>query len=131
MSNAPPARRASLPTILTGAACLLAVAGCTTSPTEYAFSLSQQDPKWQSPECAQMRAEAATYGAGKRQPLSWGAGALLGPYGLALAAASKDHQEKQRQKFVRDMHLTCSSRPLPKELEVDPTIQADDRRDRP
>jgi len=114
------------------ALCLLALAGCTTAaPRDYAASLPQHDPKWQSPECAQMRSAAMTYGEGKRPPLSWGAGALLGPYGLALAAAGKDHQEKQRQKFARDLHLACSSQPLPNELQVDPTVQAGDRRDRP
>jgi hypothetical protein len=98
--------------------CLLAVAGCTTSPRDYAAALSPQDPKWQSPECIEMRTAAQTYGAGQKPPLSWGAGALLGPYGLAIAAASKEHQEKQRKRFARDTHLACSSRPVPKELEV-------------
>jgi len=96
----------------------VAAAGCTTSPRDYALSLSPQDPKWQSAECTQMRTAAQTYGVGQKPPLSWGAGALLGPYGLAIAAASKDHQEKQRKRFARDMHLACSSRPVPKDLQV-------------
>jgi hypothetical protein len=48
-----------------------------------------------------------------------GMGVLLGPYGLAIAAASKEHQAKQRKLFARDMHLACSSRPLPRELVVE------------
>lgn len=113
-----PARRASA-----GAVGLLtaALAGCVTPPADYALALSQQDPKWHSPQCARMRAEASTYEAGEKKPLSWSTGLLLGPYGLGIAAASKEHQEKQRKQFVREMHLRCSSQPLPKELQFDPT----------
>ena len=103
----------------TPAAALLlaaAIAGCTTPPADYATALPSQDPKWLSPECQEMRAAAASYEAGER-PLYWSAGALLGPYGLAIVAAGKDHQAKQRKLFVRDMHLKCSSQPLPKELQ--------------
>jgi hypothetical protein len=114
------------------ALCLLALAGCTTAaPRDYAASLPRHDPKWQSPECARMRTAAMTYGEGKRPPLSWGAGALLGPYGLALAAAGKDHQEKQRKLFARDMHLACSSQPLPKELDISPGAETESQRGRP
>ena len=60
------------------------------------------------------RTAAQTYGVGTKPPLSWGAGALLGPYGLAIAAAIKDHQEKQRKLFARDTHLACSSLPGPR-----------------
>lgn len=116
----------------TGAACLLAitVAGCTTPPAEYAAALPAQDPKWQSPECEQIRSAALTFEAGKTKPIGWAAGLLLGPYGLALAAAGKEHQEKQRKLFNREMHLRCSSLPLPKELQVDPTLTPPSRSDR-
>ena len=94
------------------------VAGCTTVPAEYAATLSNQDPKWLSPECEQIRAEALSY---KQRNLYWGAGLLIGPYGLALVAAGKEHQEKQRVLFAREMHLRCSSQPLPKKLQVNPS----------
>jgi hypothetical protein len=97
----------------------LALAGCTATPAEFAASLSPQDPKWQTPECLEMRAAAPDFEAGKRPPMGWGTGVLLGPYGLAIAAASKEHQAKQRKLFARDMHLACSSRPLPRELVVE------------
>jgi hypothetical protein len=97
----------------------LALAGCTATPAEFAASLSPQDPKWQTPQCLQMRAAAPNFEAGKRPPMGWGTGVLLGPYGLAIAAASKEHQAKQRKLFARDMHLACSSRPLPRELVVE------------
>jgi len=44
-------------------------------------------------------------------------GLLIGPYGLGIAAAIKENDEKRRKLFVREMHLRCSSLPLPKELE--------------
>lgn len=105
-----------------GAACLLAagLAACTTPPADYARTLSPLDPKWRSPQCEEARAAASTYAAREKKPLSWTTGMLLGPYGLGIAAASKEHQEKQRKLFVRDMHLRCSSQPLPKELRFDP-----------
>ena len=44
-------------------------------------------------------------------------GGNVSPYGLALAAAGKEHQNKQRRLLARDLHLKCSRKPLPKELE--------------
>ena len=96
------------------------LAGCTSTPTDYAASLSDRDPKWSSPQCRQIRAEAQNY---KERQVSWAAGALLGPYGLALAAAGKEHQEKQRVIMARELHMRCSSQPLPKHLQVNPATR--------
>ncbi|MEW9806716.1 hypothetical protein ABUE31_12045 [Mesorhizobium sp. ZMM04-5] len=98
------------------AVCIVAAiaGGCTSTPAEYAATLSPKDPKWQSPQCRTTRAEAATF---EQRKVSWAAGALLGPYGLAIAAAAKEHQEKQRRKLAREMHLNCSTKPLPKSLQ--------------
>ncbi len=90
-------------------------ASCTTAPAEYAAGLSSRDVKWETPECRKLRADAATYEARERD-LYWSAGALLGPYGLGIVAAGKEHQQKQRKLFVREMHLRCSSLPLPDQL---------------
>lgn len=101
------------------AVCALAVvvAGCTTAPTQYTSKLSTRDPKWHTRECQAIRAQAANY---KEQKVNFASGALLGPYGLALTAAGKEHQEKKRRQLARDMHMRCSSQPLPKALEADP-----------
>ncbi len=104
--------------VLTFVAALLA--GCTSTPTDYAATLSKQDPKWMSAECQEIRATAANY---KEQKVNWAAGALIGPYGLAIVAAGKEHQEKQRVKLAREMHLACSSQPLPKNLRERPATQ--------
>jgi len=95
------------------------VAGCTTLPADYAATLSNQDPKWQSPECEQIREAALNY---KERNLNWAAGLLIGPYGLGLVAAGKEHQEKQRKLFAREMHMRCSSLPLPEKLQINPQI---------
>ncbi len=93
------------------------IAGCTSTPQEYATTLSAQDPKWASPECQQIRAQALEY---KERNVNWASGLLIGPYGLAIVAAGKEHQEKQRKLLARDMHLRCSSQPLPKNLQISP-----------
>lgn len=90
------------------------LAGCTSLPSEYAATLSDKDPKWRSPACRAIREEAAKY---QEQKVSFAAGALIGPYGLAIAAAGKEHQEKQRIRLARDIHLKCSSQPLPANLQ--------------
>jgi hypothetical protein len=94
------------------------VSGCTTPPADYAATLSNQDPKWQSPECEQIRVQALSY---KERNLNWAAGLLIGPYGLAVVAAGKEHQEKQRKLLAREMHIRCSSLPLPKNLQINPS----------
>ncbi|HWK68582.1 MAG TPA: hypothetical protein VNS34_26965 [Rhizobiaceae bacterium] len=104
----------------TGAAFLLALtlAGCTTPPAEYAATLSAEDPKWRSPECERIREAALTYEDQKTKPMNMGVALLLGPYGLGIAAAGREHQEKQRKLFARDLHMRCSSLPLPKNLQI-------------
>jgi hypothetical protein len=92
------------------------VAGCTTSPVDYESSLSQQDQKWASPECQQARVAASGYDAREKQHPGWGFVAL-GPYGLGIIAATKEHEQKQRKLVAREVHLQCSSLPLPKELQ--------------
>ncbi|NKC23049.1 hypothetical protein HED50_18310 [Ochrobactrum oryzae] len=96
---------------------LMMLVGCTTSPQNYAASLSTQDPKWQSPQCEEIRAKAENYEAGETKVSDLAPGLLIGPYGLGIAAAIKENDEKRRKIFVREMHLRCSSQPLPKELE--------------
>ena len=104
----------------TGAACLLAaaLAGCATPPGDYAAGLSPQDPKWDTPECVQARTDAAAYEANEKQQMNWQTGLMFGPYGVALMTAVKDHQRQQRKRLAREVHLQCSSLPLPKALQA-------------
>jgi len=105
----------------TAAACLLAaaVAGCATPPGDYAARLSPQDPKWQTPQCVQARMDATDYEAREKQQMNWQTGLMFGPYGVALMTAVKDHQRQQRKLLAREVHLQCSSLPLPRELQVE------------
>lgn len=94
------------------------ISGCATSPTNYAATLSTKDPKWRSKQCQQVRATALAFEAKEKETRKLAPGLLLGPYGLGLALAIKEHQDKQRKQIARDMHLRCSSQPLPKELQA-------------
>lgn len=107
----------------TGTAVLLAmaVAGCVTPPSDYAATLSTKDPKWRSKQCEQARLTAQTYEAKEKETRKLAPGLLLGPYGIGIALAIKEHQQKQRKLLARDMHLRCSSQPLPKELQTIPS----------
>ena len=100
------------------------VAGCVSSPVQYGASLSPQDPKWATPECQQARTDAMNYDAREKGQPGWGFGVLLGPYSMGLVAAAKEHQQQQRRLLARQVHLQCSSLPLPKDLDFDPQIYA-------
>jgi hypothetical protein len=100
------------------------VAGCVSSPTQYEASLSQQDPKWATPECQKARADVVNYGTREKEHPGWGSSLLLGPYSMALVAAIKENEQKQRRLLARQVHLQCSSLPLPRDLDFDPKIYA-------
>lgn len=102
--------------VSTGIACVLSAlaVGCTTLPADYAATLASADPKWDTPGCAQARQAAANY---EDKRLGLGLALLMGPYGLALAAASQEQSVKRRKAVARDLHMNCSSEPLPKDLE--------------
>jgi len=100
------------------------VAGCVSSPTQYDASLSQQDPKWATPECQKARTDVVNYEAREKEHPGWGSSMLLGPYSMALVAAIKENEQKQRKLLARQVHLQCSSQPLPKDLDFDPQIYA-------
>ncbi|MEZ2329669.1 hypothetical protein AB6802_08090 [Mesorhizobium sp. RCC_202] len=100
------------------------LAGCVASPVDYAGSLSQQDPKWATPQCQQARVAAVDYEQREKQHPGWGMGVLLGPYSMGMVAAIKQHEQDQRRLLARQVHLQCSSRPLPKDLDFDPATYA-------
>lgn len=107
----------------TAAAVVLAaaVAGCATTPSNYAATLSTKDPKWRSKQCEQVRTRALAYEDKEKETRKLAPGLLLGPYGIGIALAIKEHQQKQRKLLARDLHLQCSSQPLPKELQANPS----------
>lgn len=103
-------------------ACLaIALTGCQTVPGDYAASLSQQDPKWQTEECQQIQAEAAGYDDTESNVAPMSTSLLLGPYGVGIALAGMEHREEQRKQLARDVHLRCSSLPVPSSLAPKPS----------
>lgn len=103
-------------------ATLGALAGCTSTPDRYAASLSNKDPKWETAECKEIRLKALEFDnkVGSRVAIGLASGLLLGPFGIPIAAASDAEREEARRMFAREIHLRCSSLPLPKNLEVKP-----------
>lgn len=99
-------------------ACLVmaALTACQTVPADYAASLSQQDPRWGTEACRQMRADASRYGETERNAFPMSTGVLLGPYGVGIALAGMEHREEMRKQFARELHTRCSSLPIPDRL---------------
>ena len=100
----------------------LFLCGCTKTPDKYAASLPQDDPKYDTPECRDVRLKALEFDnkVGSRMAIGVGAGLLLGPFGIPLAVAADAEREEARKIFAREVHVRCSSKPLPKNLEVKP-----------
>jgi hypothetical protein len=115
------------------AASSLLLAGCQSKPAEYATTLSTQDPKWETPECREIRLAALNFDdkVGQRMAIGLASGLLLGPFGLPIAAAADAEQNEQRRLFAREMHMRCSSLPLPEELHINPRTREPDMSDRP
>lgn len=94
------------------------VVGCTPKPALYAESLSQSDPKWETEDCKQIRLAALNFDnkTGQRVAIGLASGILLGPFGIPIAAAADAEAEDNRRQFARELHMRCSSLPLPANL---------------
>ena len=77
-----------------------------------------EDPKYNTQECKDMRQKALEYNDRvlSRMGAGVGLGLLLGPFGLPLAAAGDVAQNEERKAWSREVHLACSSDPLPDNL---------------
>jgi hypothetical protein len=93
-------------------------AGCATEPQKYLAGLSPSDPKWQSAACKAVRARADSFEQEEKERLKQSiAVGLLSPSG-ALATTNVTNQHNVRLKqFNREVHLKCSSAPLPDDLQ--------------
>ncbi|MDX0487228.1 hypothetical protein GOL41_17150 [Sinorhizobium medicae] len=100
----------------------LVLAGCTTTPDRYAAQLPHDDPKYNTAECKEIRLKALEFDnkVGSRMAIGIASGLLLGPFGIPIAAAADAEREDARRLFAREVHLRCSSKPLPKNLEIKP-----------
>lgn len=97
---------------------LIFLAACAPKPANYASTLAHTDPKWESEDCKAIRLAALNYDdkVGQRLAIGVASGLLLGPFGLPLAAAADAEQDDQRRAFSRELHVRCSSLPLPETL---------------
>jgi hypothetical protein len=87
------------------------LAGCSSTPQKTLTKLDMNDPKFNSPECSDIRARALTYDdkIGERMAVGLVSGLLLGPFGLPLAASADARQEEERRVFNREITLRCYS----------------------
>ncbi|TCR68478.1 hypothetical protein [Bosea sp. BK604] len=98
--------------------------GCTTQPASYASSLSHSDRKWQSAACREARQKAGGYEAEETERLKSSAMiGLLSPSSALATVNVTNQQNVRRKQFNRDLHLKCSSAPLPDELTNIPELQ--------
>lgn len=105
------------------AAVIIALGGCASNPRSFAVAL-QDDPKFDSPECREIRLKALDYDdkVGSRMAIGLVSGLLLGPFGLPFAIAADANQNEERLSWNREIHLRCSSEPLPETLQAENII---------
>jgi hypothetical protein len=92
----------------------IAIAGCLAScaaatPQKTVESLNMTDPKFNSPECNDIRARAVSYDdkVAERAVTGMALGLFLGPFGLPMAAATDKAQDDVRRGFNREITLRC------------------------
>lgn len=92
----------------------LAIAGCAKNPKTLTVDYVN-DPKFNTVECKEIRKKALEYNDQVlgRTATGVGLGLLLGPLGIPLAAMGDLAQNEERKSWNREIHLACSSEPLP------------------
>lgn len=102
----------------------LVCAGCAAEPQSYVASLRTSDPKWQSSACKAIRQQANGYEQEENERLKSSiAIGLLSPSGALATTNVTNQQNNRRMHFNRELHLKCSSAPLPKDLTNIPELQ--------
>ena len=94
------------------------VTGCAPDPKTMSGDYIE-DAKYNTAECKEMRQKALEYNDRvlERMGVGVGLGLFLGPFGLPLAAAGDLKQNEERKAWAREVHLACSSDPLPDNLQ--------------
>lgn len=96
--------------ILLAVALAACVSGCAAAtPQKTVSTLTMSDPKFNSPECSDIRARAVGYDdkVAERAMTGMALGLFLGPFGLPMAAAADKAQDDQRAGFNREITLRC------------------------
>ena len=96
---------------------MLWMTGCAESPNNISKNYID-DPKYSSEECKEMRIKALEYVDQILGRMGTGLafGVFLGPMGVPIAAASELPLNEERKSWSREVHLACSSDPLPNRL---------------
>lgn len=106
------------------AGALLVCAGCAAQPQTYVESLRSSDPKFQSAACKAIRQQAKGYEQEETERLKSSiAIGLMSPSGALATTNVTNQQNVRRRQFNREVHLKCSSLPLPEDLTNIPEIQ--------
>lgn len=106
------------------AGALLVCAGCAAPPQAYVDSLRVSDAKFQSSACKAIRQKANGYEQEENERLKSSAMIGLMSPSSALATVNVTNQQNiRRRQFNRELHLKCSSLPLPDDLTNIPEIQ--------
>lgn len=87
--------------------------GCAAKPQDAIQTISTADPKFNSPECLDIRSRAVTYNnrVGERVGVGLALGVLTGPIGLPIAAAMDADANSDRVAFNREIELRCMTNP--------------------
>lgn len=90
-------------------ACIGTLSACASKPQVTLGKLDNVDPKFNSPECLDIRGRALTYDdkVGERVAVGLVTGLLLGPFGIPIAAAADVAQDQERKAFNREITLRC------------------------
>lgn len=101
------------------------LAACASKPQDFASQLDMKDKKFNSKECSEIRLHALQYDdkVGSRVAIGIASGLLLGPFGIPIAAAADANQNAEREAWNREIHLRCSSKPLPSKSENNKTSE--------
>jgi hypothetical protein len=57
---------------------------------------------------------------GSRVAIGLASGLLLGPFGIPIAVAADANQNAEREAWNKEIHLRCSSKPLPSKEKSEP-----------
>lgn len=92
----------------------LMMGACATAPRETVASLDRKDPRWESPACAEARAEAQAFNDNKEGRVVIGLlGNLVVPLAGTAAALYMDRMQDDERKALRHkVKAACISDPL-------------------
>lgn len=104
--------------ILTISLIFLALTACATNPQRFAGQLDSADKKFTSKECSDVRLKSLDFDEkiGSRMAIGFFSGLLLGPFGIPIGIAADASHNEDKKNWNRELHLRCSSQPLPDEL---------------